>query len=95
MRTIWLKSLSLSATILLGQLWCAAPALGADAALQLGRELAALGSYDQAITEYKRFVCFSTDAAAMGRAGRKRYLQNFSYNAFLYRFSDQVRSLLC
>jgi tetratricopeptide (TPR) repeat protein len=65
------KSLSISAAILLGQLWCAAPALGADAALQLGRELAALGSYDQAITEYKRFICFSTDAAAKCYAGQQ------------------------
>ncbi len=71
MRTIWLKSLSLSAAILLCRLWCAAPALGADAALQLGGELAALGSYDQAITEYKRFICFSTDAAAKCYAGQQ------------------------
>ncbi|MFC1475675.1 tetratricopeptide repeat protein [Candidatus Zixiibacteriota bacterium] len=60
----WSKNLFLSAAILIFRLCCAPLVWGEDTALQLGRELAALGSYNQAVTEYKRFICFSTDAEA-------------------------------
>lgn len=64
----WPKSSLTSALVLLGQLCSVSLVWGGDIALQLGEELAALGSYDQAITEYKRFMCFSADQGAKSEA---------------------------
>ncbi len=67
----WLKSLSLSTVTFLFPLLCSPLASAEDTALELGRALASLGSYDQAITEYKRFICFSTDTGSQCNAYRR------------------------
>lgn len=48
-----------------------APLVGADPAFELGERLLGAGYFEEAITEYERFVCFGADSQRIAEACRR------------------------
>lgn len=76
-----------------------------DVTLSLAEDLAGLGNSEAAVTEYKRFICFSTDSLAIGDAYRSmsRVLRDAGdcpgaivalRRSMLYTTSDSLRAEL-